>query len=76
MTRLTAVHIKVLVEGERAELMLARLGDALGKTPDRNVPDTAQFVLDDYDSAPDATAAVRAILDQQDPNWHEVLLLG
>lgn len=72
---LTAIQIKVLVEGERAESILARLSDALGRAPDRNIPQTAQFALDDYESAPEAIAAVRAALDRLDPEWDDVLLL-
>ena len=72
---LTAIQIKVLVEGERAESILARLSDALGRAPDRNIPQTAQFALDDYESAPAAIAAVSAALDRIDPEWDDVLRL-
>jgi hypothetical protein len=72
---LTAIQIKVRVEGERAESILARLSAALRRAPDRNIPQTAQFVLDDYESAPEAIAAVREALDNIDPGWDDVLLL-
>lgn len=71
---LTLVHIKVLVEGQRAASILERVSDELGSAPDRSLPRTAQFTLDGYESASDAIAAVRAALDL-DPQWREVLLL-
>ena len=72
---LTSIQIKVLVEDECAESILARLSDEVGSAPDRSLPQTAQFTLDGYETALDAIAAVRAALDDIDPEWPEVLLL-